>query len=133
VMTTDPRTVDTDDSIQDAARVMRDGDVGDALVAKGGQVKGIVTDRDIAVRCVAEGKDPSGTPVSEVYTSNVVTLSPDQSVDEAIKLMRQNDVRRLPVVDGDGRPIGIVSLGDLAVDRDPDSALADISAASPNN
>ena len=130
-MTHDPRTVDVDDPVTEAARQMRDGDVGDVIVTRDGQVEGIVTDRDVAVRAVADGRDPQSTPVSEVCTSDVRSLEPSQSVDEAIQAMREHDIRRLPVVDG-GRPVGIVSLGDLAVERDPDSALADISAASPD-
>jgi CBS domain-containing protein len=110
---------------------MREGDVGDVIVTQGGQVTGIVTDRDIVVRAIAEGRAPDSTPVSEVATSDVRALEPTQSVDEAVQAMREHDIRRLPVVDG-GRPVGIVSLGDLAVERDPDSALADISAASPD-
>jgi signal-transduction protein with cAMP-binding, CBS, and nucleotidyltransferase domain len=131
IMTHDPRTVDADDPVIEAARQMRDGDVGDVIVTRDGQVNGIVTDRDIVIRAVAEGRDPQSTPVGEVCTSDVRSLQPSQSVDEAIQTMREHDIRRLPVVDG-GRPVGIVSLGDLAVERDPDSALADISAASPD-
>jgi signal-transduction protein with cAMP-binding, CBS, and nucleotidyltransferase domain len=131
IMTHDPRTVDADDPVIEAARQMRDGDVGDVIVTRDGQVNGIVTDRDIVIRAVAEGRDPQSTPVGEVCTGDVRSLQPSQSVDEAIQTMREHDIRRLPVVDG-GRPVGIVSLGDLAVERDPDSALADISAASPD-
>jgi CBS domain-containing protein len=131
IMTHDPRTVDADDPVVEAARQMRDGDVGDVIVTREGQVTGIVTDRDIVVRAVADGRPPESTPVSDVTTSDVQALAPSQSVDEAVQAMREHDIRRLPVVDG-GRPVGIVSLGDLAVERDPDSALADISAASPD-
>jgi CBS domain-containing protein len=131
IMTHDPRTVDAGAPVVEAARAMREGDVGDVIVTQGGQVTGIVTDRDIVVRAIAEGRAPDSTPVSEVATSDVRALEPTQSVDEAVQAMREHDIRRLPVVDG-GRPVGIVSLGDLAVERDPDSALADISAASPD-
>jgi CBS domain-containing protein len=131
IMTHDPRTVDASDPVVEAARQMRDGDVGDVIVTQDGQVTGIVTDRDIVVRAVADGRAPDSTPVSEVATSDLQALEPSQSVDEAVQAMREHDIRRLPVVDG-GRPVGIVSLGDLAVERDPDSALADISAASPD-
>ena len=131
VMTHDPQTVDAGDALSEAARVMREADVGSVVVVDGGEVAGIVTDRDIVVRAVADGREPS-TPVREACSPNVVTLSPDQDLDEAARLMREQDVRRLPVVQ-DGRPAGILSLGDLAIEQDPDSALADISAASPND
>ena len=122
VMTRDPRTVSADAPLGDVARTMRDADIGD----------GIVTDRDLVVRGIAEDKDPGSTPVSEVCTSDPTTLSPQQSVDEAVQAMRDRDVRRLPVVEN-GRPVGIVTIGDLAVERDTDSVLAEISAESPNN
>jgi len=132
IMTRDPRTVNASDTIADAARVMNESDIGDVIVVDNGDVKGIVTDRDIVVRAVAEGRDPTSTPVGEVCTSGVEALEPSASVDDALRKMREADIRRLPVVEG-GRPVGIVSLGDLAVEREPDSTLADISAASPDN
>lgn len=131
-MTRDPRTTNADDPVIEAARIMRDGDIGDVIVVEDGNVAGIVTDRDIAVRGVAEGRDLGSTPVRELCTSGVATIEPGASVDDALRKMREADIRRLPVVDGD-RPIGILSLGDLAVEREPDSVLADISAASPDN
>jgi len=94
-------------------------------------VTGIVTDRDIVVRGVAEGIDAESTSVSDVCTTGVETIEPDASVDEALSRMREKDIRRLPVAKN-GRPVGIISLGDLAVEREPDSTLADISAASPD-
>ena len=131
IMTRDPRTVNADDPVVDAARIMRDSDIGDAVVMDGGQVTGIVTDRDIVVRGVAEGIDAESTSVSDVCTTGVETIEPDASVDEALSRMREKDIRRLPVAKN-GRPVGIISLGDLAVEREPDSTLADISAASPD-
>ena len=131
VMTADPRTVQPSDSVVDAARQMADGDVGAVLVTEQGRVSGIVTDRDIAVRAVAEGRDPERTKVSEICTSDPVTLTVDQSVDDAIRVVRERNVRRIPVVQ-DGRPAGIVSIGDLAIERDPGSALADISSEPAN-
>ena len=131
IMTRNPRTVDASDTIADAARVMRDSDIGDVVVMEDGQVSGIVTDRDIVVRAVSEGRDPDSTPVSEVCTTGVETIEPEASVDDALSLMREKDIRRLPVAKH-GRPVGIISLGDLAVEREPDSTLADISAASPD-
>ena len=131
IMTRDPRTVDASDTVVDAARVMRDNDIGDAVVMDGGQIAGIVTDRDIVVRGVAEGIDPDNTAVTEVCTTGIETIEPEASVDDALSRMRDKDIRRLPVAKN-GRPVGIVSLGDLAVEREPDSTLADISAASPD-
>lgn len=132
VMTHDPRTVEAGDTLVEAARVMAEADIGDVIVVEDGGVSGILTDRDIVVRAIAEGHDPGNTRVSDVCSSGVATLSPDQTVDDAVRLVREHDVRRIPVVQ-DGRPVGIVSLGDLAVEREPDSTLADISAASPND
>jgi CBS domain-containing protein len=132
IMTRDPRTVNASDSVVDAARVMNESDIGDVIVVDNGEVSCIVTDRDIVVRAIAEGRDPSSTRVSEVCTGGVEAIEPDASVDDALRKMREADIRRLPVVQ-DGRPVGIVSLGDLAVEREPDSTLADISAASPDN
>jgi CBS domain-containing protein len=131
IMTRDPRTVNAGDRVIDAARIMRDDDIGDVIVVENGNVEGIVTDRDIVVRDVAENRDPESTPVREVCTTGVEALEPGASVDDALRKMRDADIRRIPVVE-DGRPVGIVSLGDLAVEREPDSTLADISAASPD-
>jgi CBS domain-containing protein len=131
IMTTNPRTVNADDTVLQAAQVMRDNDIGDVIVVDDGQVTGIVTDRDIAVRAVAEGRDPGSTTVGEIATTGVQAIEPDASVDDALSKMREHDIRRLPIVKN-GRPVGIVSLGDLAVEREPDSTLADISAAAPD-
>jgi CBS domain-containing protein len=132
VMTADPRTVEPGDGVVDAARQMAEGDVGAVLVTEQGRVSGILTDRDIAVRVVAEGRDPQGTKVSEICTPDPVTLTVDQSVEDAIRIVREQSVRRIPVVQ-DGRPAGIVSIGDLAIERDAGSALADISSEPANN
>ena len=131
IMTTNPRTVNVDDTVRDAAVVMRDSDIGDVIVVEDGQVTGILTDRDIVVRAVAEGRDAESTSVADICTSGIQAIEPDASIDDALRMMRDADIRRLPVVKN-GRPVGIVSLGDLAVEREPDSTLADISAASPD-
>jgi CBS domain-containing protein len=131
IMTTNPRTVNVDDTVLDAARVMRDNDIGDVIVVEDGQVAGIVTDRDIVVRAVAEGRDAESTTVSDIATTGTQAMEPEASVDDALRTMREHDIRRLPVVKN-GRPVGIISLGDLAVEREPDSTLADISAATPD-
>jgi CBS domain-containing protein len=132
VMTQDPRSVSPSDSIAEAARHMRDGDTGAIIVVDGGEVLGIVTDRDIVVRAIADGRDPASTKVSDVATTTTITVTPDQSAADAAKLMREHDIRRLVVVH-DGRPAGIVSIGDLAIELDEGSALADLSSAPPNN
>ena len=130
VMTTDPQTIDASDTLVDAAKAMKDRDVGALIVTEQGTVTGIVTDRDIVVRAIAEEADPTTARVGDIATQELTALSPDDSVEDAIRAMRDQDVRRLPVVE-DGNAVGIVSLGDLAVDRDPESVLADISAAPP--
>ena len=132
IMTADPRTVETGATVAEAAREMRDGDVGSVVVVENGAVVGIITDRDIAVRVVAQGLDPDATRVNEVATMQPVTLTVDQSVDDAIRLVREQNVRRIIVLQ-DGRAAGIVSLGDLAIERDTDSALADIASEPANN
>ena len=131
IMTQNPVTVQTTDSVVAAARSMRDGNIGDVVVVERGQIQGILTDRDIVVRALAEGRDPSSTTVGEICSRELTTLSPSDSISDAVTMMREKAIRRLPVVDG-GRPIGIVSLGDLAVERDRESALGEISAAPPN-
>jgi CBS domain-containing protein len=132
IMTRDPRTVEIGDSLVDAAREMRDGDIGSVIVTDGGRVAGIVTDRDIVVRAIADGREPRSTTVGDVCSSGPRTLEPGDSVEVAAQAMGENGIRRLPVV-RDGELVGVVSLGDLARDRDAGQPLADISAASPNH
>ena len=95
------------------------------------EVCGIVTDRDIVVRTVAETQDPTITTLADICSHRLLTVTPTDSVEEAVRLMRTHAIRRLPVVEG-GQAVGIVSLGDLAVERDPGSALGKISGAPPN-
>ena len=132
VMTQDPVTVETSTTVAEAAKLMREHDTGALIVTEDGSVSGIVTDRDIVLRAVADGQDPSSCQVGQVCTTSTVTMTPDQSVDDAISLVREHNIRRIPVVE-DGKPMGIVSLGDLAIERDKHSALADMSAAPQNN
>jgi CBS domain-containing protein len=132
VMTEDPTTVEASATLREAAELMAREDIGDVLVVENGELQGIVTDRDIVVKGIAEGKDPEDTSVREVAATDPATVGPDDSVDDAIKLVKEKDVRRIPVVE-DGKPVGILSLGDLARVADGESALADISEASPNN
>jgi CBS domain-containing protein len=131
VMTRDPVTVAPHDTLSNAARQMRDADVGVLIVVEGNRY-GVITDRDIVVRAVADEKDPASTRLSEVITNDVVAVSPEDDQEVAVELMRTHAVRRLPVLDGETL-VGVVSLGDLAVERDSDSVLAEISAEEPNN
>ena len=131
VMTPDPITMPATTKLADAAARMRDANIGDVMVMRDGDVCGIVTDRDIVVRAVADGKDPNSTRLDDVCSEELTAVSPQDSVDDAVLLMCNRALRRLPVLD-EGRPVGIVSLGDLAIERDPTSALATISAANPN-
>ena len=132
IMTRSPRTVEIGDSLVDAAREMRDGNIGNVIVTDGGRVAGIVTDRDIVVRAIAEGRDLQSTTVRDVCSSGPRTLDTGDSVEVAAQAMSENSIRRLPVV-SDGELVGVLSLGDLARDRDAGQPLADISAASPNH
>ena len=132
VMTPMPSTIQASEPAAEASRRMREFDVGSLVVIdENGSVVGVVTDRDIVVRVLAEGRDPNTTTVRDISSQELATLSPDDSVDQAVQLMRDKAVRRLPVLEG-GRPVGIVSIGDLAVERDRRSVLADISSEAPN-
>jgi CBS domain-containing protein len=127
VMTPSPVCLDLTAETREAAELMAEEGIGDVIVCDHDHIVGIVTDRDIAIRLVAQGLDDS-TPLREIASTDLTFLTPDDPVEDAVALMRTRALRRLPVVDGD-RPVGIVSIGDLALDLDPDSALADISAA----
>jgi CBS domain-containing protein len=131
IMTPNPHTLDANTTVEDAARAMRDEDIGDVIVVDSDRMCGIVTDRDIVVRAIAEGKQPSTVKLADICSADVTSVSPDDPIDKAVSSMRERALRRLPVVEN-GRPVGIVSMGDLAQDRDPESALADVSAAPPN-
>jgi CBS domain-containing protein len=128
VMTSNPKTVSPNDSIQHAACIMRDEDTGAVPVVDNGRAVGIVTDRDIVVRAVADGE--LNRPVREIVTGNLVSARPDMSTREAAELMSEHQVRRLPVIENE-RLVGIVSLGDLAVkdanDKRSGDALQNIS------
>jgi CBS domain-containing protein len=132
VMTPNPICLAPDATAVDAARAMRDSDVGNVIVVEGDTIKGIVTDRDIVVRSVADGTNPAECKLSQICTGDVKTLSPDDSSDKALQVMREHAVRRVPVVEG-GKPVGVVALGDLADDKDVDGTVEKISAAPPNN
>lgn len=121
VMTPEPVTLPLDAPLTEAARLMRDKGIGGVLVTQDGRLCGLLTDRDIVVRAVAEGRDLTGTRLAEICSAGIVTVSPDDDAGTALRLMHDRAVRRLPVVD-DGRPVGIVSIGDLTSDRGEASA-----------
>lgn len=135
VMSTDVHVISPDATIEEAAQEMRDGHFGLLPVAEDEdeQLLGVITDRDIAVRAVAEGKDPE-TPVGEVMSEGVIWVEEDDSIEDAAQIMSDHQIRRLPVVDADKRLVGIVSLGDFAVDSADigpvADALSDISSPS---
>jgi CBS domain-containing protein len=132
VMNTKPIKLDGSKPIIEAARQMRAANVGAVVVADDGKLTGIITDRDITIRAVAQGRDPTTTHLAEICSGQLTTLSADDDIDRAIQIMREKAVRRLPVVDSSNELVGIVSLGDLALERDPRSVLGQISAAPPN-
>ena len=132
IMTKAPVALSAEDTVRNAARHMRELNVGAIVVQKHGQLFGIVTDRDIVVRCLARDGNCDSTLLGEICSPEVATLRPDDDVDHAVALMRAKAIRRIPVVKN-GKAVGILSLGDLALERDPESALGKISGASPNN
>jgi CBS domain-containing protein len=133
VMTAAPITVPSDATLREAAQIMADNNIGDVFVVEPTSegLLGILTDRDIAIRAVAKGLDPSTTDVGDVSTDDVGAIGPNDTVQDALRLMRDRAVRRLPVVES-GKAIGVVTLGDLSVEADPDSVLADLSTAPPD-
>ena len=132
IMSQDPITVEGSASCQEAARLMRHRNVGEVIVTTGDSLSGMLTDRDITVRGVAEGRDLVDAPVSELCSTELSSLESSQSILEALALMRAKAVRRIPVVDDRGRPVGVVTLGDLALKLEPDSVLSAISSAPAN-
>lgn len=132
VMTSYPAAVTADTTIADAARLMRDKGIGDVLVTRGDRLVGIVTDRDVTIRAVAESLDPSITPVESCVSSDLVVVHATDRVSDAVQTLRDHAIRRVPVVDNDV-VVGILSLGDLARERDPESALGSISSAPAND
>jgi CBS domain-containing protein len=114
VMTANPCSIDADRPVAYAAKMMRDEDVGLAPIVEGDRLVGTLTDRDIVTRLVAEERDPGSTPVSEIASSDPVTVDSQQTLDDALRLMAQHQVRRLPVVEPDGRLVGVVAQADIA-------------------
>jgi CBS domain-containing protein len=118
VMTSDPCTIDADKSVAYAAKMMRDEDVGLAPIVEGDKLIGMLTDRDIAIRVVAEGRNPDQVTVGQVASKQVVTIDPRQDLVEALRIMAKHQVRRLPVVEEDGRLVGVVAQADVAREGD---------------
>ena len=131
VMTPNVCIANPDDSLKQVAELMAKQDIGFLPVGDMDRLVGTITDRDIVVRAIAGGSYPATVKLAEICSQELTTLSPTDSVEEAVALMRDKSIRRLPVVEH-GHPVGIVSLGDLAIEKDPHSALGNISAAPPN-
>jgi CBS domain-containing protein len=137
VMTKDPVAVRLDVMLTEAAKIMRDHAIGDVLVTSNGHLCGMLTDRDIVVRAVAENRDPRRTMVGEVCSADIVAVERDADTEDAVKLMRARAVRRVPVVER-GEPVGIVTIGDLVIggdeedEKEEESVLAEICRALPD-
>ena len=132
VMSSNPCAIDADKPVAYAAKMMRDEDVGLAPVVEGDRLVGTLTDRDIVTRVVAEGKDPQTVTVREVASTDLVTIDPEQDLDEALRLMASHQVRRLPVVEEDGRLVGVVAQADVAregKDKETGKLVEEISEA----
>jgi CBS domain-containing protein len=114
LMTKSPRSLESASTVVEAARLMRDVDAGIIPIVEGEKLVGTVTDRDIAIRVVAEGKSPESVTVGEIASRDLVTIDPQQDLDEALRLMARHQVRRLPVVEEDGKLVGIVAQADIA-------------------
>ena len=123
IMTKNVRTATPAMSVREAALLMREGDMG-AVPVVDGKLIGIITDRDIVVRVVAEGKDPA-TPISEAMTTELFTVTPDDFVFEAIRLMGDKQVRRVPVIDSDGKLVGIIAMADVALETEDQREIAE--------
>ena len=133
LMTPDPVALDSTATARDAARCMRDDDIGDVLVREGATLRGIVTDRDLTTRVMADDRDAGSVTLEDVLTPGVDVVGPDEDVREVVDRMRRDAIKRVPVVDDDQTPVGILSMGDLAIERDEDSALAQVSVARPDD
>ena len=132
VMTRQVVYLSAETPLDEAARVMKESDIGDVVVTDGATLTGMLTDRDIVVRAVAERADPGTTTIGSIITREVVMIEQHCTASEAAALMRERNIRRVLVCDSDRKLVGIVSLGDLAMQLDPQSALSDISEAAPN-
>jgi CBS domain-containing protein len=118
VMTSNPCTIDAEKSVAYAAKMMREEDVGLAPIVEGDKLIGMLTDRDIATRVAAEGRNPDQVKVRDVASKQLITIDPQQDLDEALRMMAKHQVRRLPVVEEDGRLVGVVAQADIAREGD---------------
>jgi CBS domain-containing protein len=132
LMTTDVVRLQVDITLDRAAKVMRERDIGDVVVADNERLVGLVTDRDMVVRAIADGLDPGNTTLGMVVSRELVTVRSDDTARSAARLMRERAIRRVLVVD-EQQLVGILSIGDLAAEIDPESVLGGISGAAPNN
>ena len=132
IMSAAPVCMAPGDSVSAAARAMKEHGIGTVLVLTCGRLSGLVTDRDITIRVLAENRDPRTTPIGDICGSELVALGPDDDVAEAARLVRDHGVRRIPVL-RDGTPVGVVSIGDLALEQDATSVLSGVSPAPPNS
>ena len=132
VMTPDPVILETTATARDAAQQMRDHDIGDVIVAEG-TLRGIVTDRDLTTRVLADDRDAGSVSLGDLLTDELHVVRPDDDLREAVALMRRHAVKRVPVIEEDDTPVGVLSMGDLALSLDEDSALADVTAARPDD
>lgn len=124
IMTSSVKTATREHTLQDVAALMRDGDMGSVPVVEGGKLVGIVTDRDIVVRSIADGKG-SGSSVAEAMTADIFSVKPDDFAFEAIRLMGDKQVRRIPVVDDDGNLAGIIAMADIALEMEDEKEIAE--------
>jgi CBS domain-containing protein len=132
IMSSHPMSLPSDASLIEAAKTMRDNDIGDVLIMEpDGRLIGIVTDRDMVVRGIANEKEVRSTTIADVCSPDLVAVDADDDADRAVQVMRQRAIRRVPVMD-DGQVVGVVSIGDMAIEKDPQSALAQISASREN-
>jgi len=113
-MTQDPRSIGPSVSVVEAARLMREGDIGSLPITDDEKLVGMITDRDITTRVVAEAADPNQTAVGDVYSRDLISVEPDEDLEDALGLMARHQVRRLPVVEN-GRLVGIVAQADIAL------------------
>ena len=132
IMSAAPVCMLPDESVSAAARAMKQHGIGTVLVLTDGRLSGLVTGRDITVRVLAENRDPRTTRIGDICSSELVVLDPDDDLAQAARLVRDRAVRRIPVL-RDGIPVGVVSIGDLALEKDATSVLSGVSSGPPNS
>ena len=132
IMSPAPICMAPGESVFAAAKAMKQYGIGTVLVLTDGKLSGLVTDRDITVRVLAENRDPLTTRIGDICSSELAVLGPDDDLEQATRLVRERAVRRIPVL-ADGIPVGVVSIGDLALDEDATSAMSGVSFSPPNS